>query len=364
MTAFGNDKVIAALERMLAEARKGQYAYLMTMMVGEDVRSMGGWYGSVYMEQAGIVALQKMGAALAKDVANKIPPDRPENVPPDRVCYNMAAFPASYDFLNWLIDAEMTRRSSGAPGPLKVGFWFGRDGTAGGLSDPARALMFNQVMQPMLALIGAVEDPTAIDGHCKNKVSQRDIVAMAKAGHKVPKLRPSETVRRAMAARYARPPVTITLREYGHFPFRNSKLEEWLKFAHYLKARGEHVIFVRDTTRAHDPVAGFDICFEASISLHHRVALYETAKMNLFVSNGPASLGFFSDWPWLIFMPMRDDDYAYQPNTPKFWREHVGIEMGGQFPWCRPHDQRIVWKDDLYQNLVEAWEALQESRAA
>jgi hypothetical protein len=78
--------------------------------------------------------------------------------------------------------------------------------------------------------------------------------------------------------------------------------------------------------------------------------------MNFFVSNGPACMGYFGETPWMMFIKPQNEDHGYEPNTPKFWREQLGIEMGtGQFPWCRP-DQRIVWKSDDYENLIEAWE--------
>jgi hypothetical protein len=46
---------------------------------------------------------------------------------------------------------------------------------------------------------------------------------------------------------------------------------------------------------------------------------------------------------------------TYWANTPKFWRESNGIEIGEQWPWSLK-TQRIVWKDDSFANLMEAWE--------
>jgi hypothetical protein len=79
--------------------------------------------------------------------------------------------------------------------------------------------------------------------------------------------------------------------------------------------------------------------------------------MNLFVSNGPATLAFFSEWSWMMFLKIEEDGHPYAPNTPKFWRAEFGMEVGTQFPWAQP-DQRIVWKGDDYENLVEAWEEM------
>lgn len=357
MGAHGSENVVRALEKLLATAKKGKHGYLVGLMVGLDQEPYGFWGGSIPLEAMAAFQLRDLSAMLDGIAANKSPPPRADNVTADRVCYNMPVSPMSFDFACWLIDAEMTRRIEGAPFPLKVGFWAGRDGKTDGLDqDPYRAQMFEKVVKPLLDLVGAVEDPTAVDGRCRLFFSTRGIVERFKEGHEVPKYHAPADKLKAMKDRFPRPPVTLTLRESKTFPFRNSDMEAWLKFGAWLKARGETVVFVRDTANALVGVDGFQICPEASLDLHWRMAIYETAKMNLFVSNGPASLGHFGDFPWLMFLKPETDDYEYQPNTPKFWREQIGVEMGsGQFPWSRP-DQKIIWKADTYENLVEAYE--------
>lgn len=358
MSAHGSEGVVRALEKLLEKARQGKHGYLVGILVGVGQEPHGFWGGSAPLEPIAALQLRDLSAMMDRLAVNKVLPARDPTVPANRVCYNMPLSPMSFDFVCWLIDAEMRRRIEGAPAPLRVAFWFGRDGKTGGLEDPYRKQMFENVIRPMLALVGAVEDEGAVDGHCHPVFSPRPIVEMCAAGHEVPKFRAPADKLQAMAARFPRKPVTITLREAKKFPFRNSQMDEWLKFAQYLKARCETVIFVRDTAQAMVPVDGFQICPEASLDLHWRLALYESAKMNLFVSNGPASLGHFSDIPWMMFLKKEDDDYAFTANTPTFWREQIGVEMGvGQFPWSRPQDQRIIWESDDYPNLVTAWEA-------
>lgn len=356
MAAHGNDQVILALEMLLAEARLGQHGYLVACMAGHGARPIGLWCGTASLEAKGAVTLKQMTVDFDAERLNKTVPVHDACAPADRVCYNIPMSPMSYDFIPWLIDAEMVRRIEGAPAPLKVCFWQGRDGQTG-LDKPGRRQMFMHVVRPMLDLVGAVEDESAIDGRVRPIFSSRDIVARARAGFEVPMFRAPEDKRRIMADRHRRP-VTITLREAASYPYRNSNLAAWLKFAAYLKASGENVVFVRDTARAHEPIEGFEICPVASMNLGWRMALYETAKMNLFVSNGPATLGHFGNFPWMMFLKPEDDDYAYEPNTPKFWREQIGVEMGGQFPWSRP-DQRIVWRADDYDSLMQAWRVMQ-----
>lgn len=352
MAAHGNENVIRALEHMLVEARGGKFNYFIGLMVANGEVPFGKAGGSVLMEEYAAQAVDGMMLQVRADIENKMLPPGPI-APADRVVYNMCLSPLSFDFACWLIDAEMTRRIEGAPAPLKVAFWHGRDGKSGGLEVEHRRQMFQHVVRPLLALIGAVEDESAVDGRWKRFFSYRNTVERYKAGHQVPRFKAPNHLRQEMAGRYNHP-VTLTLREYSEFQGRNSNTEAWIRFAGWLRDRGENVVVVRDTLRAHDPIPGFTTCPAASLELSHRLALYETAKMNLFVSNGPASLGHFGDFPWLMFTPICDDDDEYEPNTPKFWREQIGVEMGGQFPWCRP-DQRIVWMPDNYENLVRAW---------
>ena len=175
----------------------------------------------------------------------------------------------------------------------------------------------------------------------------RGIVAGAKAGETVPKLKSTYKGHIEPGA------VTITLREASHWPHRNSNRIAWLKFALLLRDRGERVIFVRDTEHAFEPFADFQTDPLASVDLDYRAALYESARANLFVSNGPAGLAMFGDKPWLQFVTLEDED-GYAPNTAKFWTENGGVAPGEQYPWSGSQ-QRLVWAPDTYENILEAW---------
>jgi hypothetical protein len=353
ISAHGNDAVIDALEKLLAHARRGKAGYLIAVMVTDGEKPTGGWFGSPPLERSAMVALEQMAGMMERTIVNKTMPPAPA-APADQVCYNVPMSPCSYDFIHWLVDAEMTRIAEGAPAPLKVCFWFGRDGKTG-LEDPWRRGMLENVMRPALALIGAVEDnPTAINGRCKMEFGFKDVVDGARRGLTVPRFRaPKEWPYQGFSGGA----VTITLREAKQWPHRNSDRNAWLKFAHHLRALGELVVIIRDTAYADEGLDVFPTCPGASYDLTIRAALYQSAKMNFFVSNGPATLAFFSEWSWTMFLKIEPDGHPYAPNTPSFWREQFGMEVGEQFPWARP-DQRIVWKGDDYENLVEAWEAM------
>src|SRR5436190_3446085 len=76
------------------------------------------------------------------------------------VTYDLATCPASWDFLNWLMNVEIMRRDAKG-GPLKVRFatgpkdGFRADNTPRTL-DQRRAIL-DHVMRPALRLIGAAE---------------------------------------------------------------------------------------------------------------------------------------------------------------------------------------------------------------
>lgn len=360
----GNADVVRMLEHYLREARKGKTNYLLLTAIEEDAfgkpEVSGGFAGAVNMEPVAKGALKILQDKIDESILNCTLPPRDPLLDASHVCYDMTTTALSFDFLAWLVDAEMTRVREGAPAPLKVAFWGGRDGKTG-LNLAGRDRMLAGVCRPSLALIGAVEDERAMLGRHKRVYALRDVSAAVRAGEPVPIFKaPFTAVDYAMKFWNEKRYVTITLREADHWPHRNSNLQAWTKFARWLEKRGERVIFVRDTGKAMIPFPGHEDCPSASVDLHIRMSLYMGAKANLFVSNGPATLAQFSCRPWLMFIQMEKDGHPYFANTPKWWRENHGLAVGEQLPWSRP-DQRIVYKRDDYANLVEAWEQLEQS---
>lgn len=349
----GNLEVIKLLEACLEKARKGRITHGVVSLIEEPGKVTGGMAGAFHVEETARRALAKLDASLAASILNRTLPERDESLDASHACFNVPAGPLCYDFANWLILAEMRRIREGAPAPLKVAFWFGRDGKGNGMEIPYRRKMLDNVVRPMLDLIDAVEDRAALGGRCDEVYLTRAIVDAADRGEPVPRFRASEEAIDAMAQ--YKNYVTITLRESEEWPHRNSNIENWVKFARHLQCRGERVVFVRDTAAAFsNQVSAVPECPRASLHLRARMGLYQVAKANLFVSNGPAALAFFSDRPWLCFMPLNDDDHPYKPQTPSFMRENI-VDPYGQFPWSRP-DQRIVWEADNYESIIAAWD--------
>lgn len=281
---------------------------------------------------------------------------------PSAACYDLSRAPASWDFCTWLVRAEMERRMRGAPAPLRVAF---QPGPKDGFRDDElpwtpeqRAAFKANVMQPLLRLVGAIEDPLACSG-VQHEYTFRPVSELARAGASVPVLVPDEgmlyDVREMLGASPA--PITITLREAAHWDHRNSDIPAWTEFARRRMNEGHRVIFIRDTEKADEPLEGFETCPRASVDTLFRAALYDSALINLFVSNGPVELAIFGRRPWLKFKPLIK---GWCVGDEAWWPKHVGINAYEQFPWSRP-DQRIVWKPDTLENLEDAWREFTET---
>ncbi len=346
--ASGNKECEELLLRHLEEVRKGRVRYVGIVLCEGPVHAS--------MEYGGTNGCE-FAANWAYDMLKQALMQRPVSAPAgiefgaDWARYDLQRAPFSYDFSCWLVAREMDRVRAGAPAPLKIGF---TDPPKDRVVTPQNKLMFENVMIPLVEMIGAVVDPQAVNAPGQNEFyTPLHVVEASRKGETVPVLKPrAEAVQRAAAVVAGRPPITITLREAEHDPIRNSNIEAWLRFAGDLRDAGERVIFIRDTAKADEPLADFEMSPEAARDLHFRGALYEQAKGNLFVSNGPFGLALFGTCPWLYLNDI--SEYQGSVNSAEMWTRYIGVEPGGQYPWSRPN-QRIVWKNDDYENICAAW---------
>jgi hypothetical protein len=313
-------------------------------------------HGQCALEKVGKQGLEKLVEMTEEALGNAEYPLRDPELDASYACYNMTTAPLAFDFLVWLVYAEMRRRKADAPGPLKVGFWLGRDPSLA-LADAKRVQWLEHVFRPALALIGAVEDQRAVCGWREDRYTIGAIVDRARDGDEVPRF--GLECGHKMTSSYEPGAVTITLREADHWPHRNSNIPAWLRFAHDLRWEGHNVVFIRDTAKAMEPIGDFETDPLASFDLQMRMARYQSAKANLFVSNGPVTLGVFSDRPWLQFVPVEDESSGYAANRPSFWERANGVKVGNQYPWSGPA-QRLVWERDTYQSIHAAWEQIEE----
>jgi hypothetical protein len=129
---------------------------------------------------------------------------------------------------------------------------------------------------------------------------------------------------------------------------------EWLQAGIAIANQGENVIFIRDTAYADTPLLpNMPICPEASVDLDRRLALYSVAKTNLGVVNGPMGLCWATTH--IPHITMWKDAPNYPCYDHDWLKNYVGFAWGEQFPWNDPTNQKIVWKDDTRENILDAY---------
>ncbi len=270
--------------------------------------------------------------------------------------YDRSKYPSSWDFLQWLVNAEIANTVAGAKsGDLKV--VFRGEHREDGLARPVeqRQAIFENVMRPSVALMAAEELPETEGMEFADDVPYLTRFVVDHTVHNggdVPYFRvPLLSSREAVEYLNGRKPLVITLREARYYPSRNSNLEAWKEFA---RTCGEDVIFVRDTSKADEPLIGFETCPRASKDLWFRLALMHSARCNLMVQNGPWVFGLYSPFPWLSFGQLHPEIPEWKPGSPSWWEYQMGVPEGGQFPWSH-ENQRLIWRDDSLESIRDAW---------
>ena len=349
----GNAEVRQCLDFLMANEKIKYIAVSYTTELGHFDIMQAGIVGSENDINTGLDVLKRRLLARIEGVSLVQNPTKTPTA--DHVIFNLAKAPINFDFLSWLVVSEMTRRREGAPAPLKVQWFHGNDGKSS-IDTPKKLQNFNGIFRPLLVLFGAIEEEFGA-GRLVESCSLGPAVEAHRSGEDVPQLEvPSElmkVIREDFAAKWVKPPVTITLRESEHYPHRNSNLEEWIRLARWLRGQGEEVVFIRDTAKAMEKIEGFDDYPAASIDLLCRAAVYAQARANLFVSNGPAMLAVFGDKPWLIFNEVQNEG-TYPANTDEGWLQCAGIRPPEQWPWSSKR-QRIIWKADTFEVMRDAW---------
>jgi hypothetical protein len=148
--------------------------------------------------------------------------------------------------------------------------------------------------------------------------------------------------------------VTITLRQYGYDPIRNSNVDEWIKFARFIKGKGFTPVFIPDTEACfkHEPRLDDFIVFEAPCwNLGIRMALYEGVDLNFFTSNGPASIAQLNRNVASIIMN------HFVPGSMHATVEgstNKGMSVGQKtYGLFEDHFQVISWERDTFENIRE-----------
>jgi len=348
----GNNKVMEGLQRALTRAAKGNVRAVGIITV-EHLGCESEYWGDENARGLIVFGCETLKHVIVSSTAKMHPQECDYQI----AHYDIGLHPICYDVIPWLAQAEMARIKNGAPAPLTICFVRTTNSMVELSQD--RMAFFEKVVRPALSLFGAIEDVRAAGGRYIDFVGLRDVADAASSGEQVPLIRPASAAIAAIKEQVIKDgpaPVTMTLRETGYYEYRNSNLEEWLKFARWLRKEGERVIVVRDTAKTHEPLNGFQTCPLASFDLHARAALYTQSRCNLFVQNGPWALAQFSDRPWLCFATIAEDS-PEECNRPDWWAKFMGLNSQRQIAWAQDN-QCIVYARDTFENMRRAYKDL------
>jgi hypothetical protein len=278
--------------------------------------------------------------------------------------YDLSVSPPTYDFMSFIVCAEMARIKSGAdyidfvivPGP-RHGF---RDDNLPP-SIEERKLMLQRIIMPMPWLLPSCSSVTIIE---RGKIFREDGPIFPDGYH--PRINPvsyyglqrmmeafsADCFPLTLPAESIKGLVTITLRECEYWPERNSKISAWMDIADWIKERGLKPIFIRDTAKAGRNIPGFDCDHDASVDLRRRAYLYASANLNLGVNNGPMWLATAMRQANVMVCNMLAPSC---PAARKLHLEGSGLPVGSQIGRA---GHRIVWAQDLPQTIIpeiEEW---------
>ncbi|MCF6440351.1 hypothetical protein L1077_13020 [Pseudoalteromonas luteoviolacea] len=122
--------------------------------------------------------------------------------------------------------------------------------------------------------------------------------------------------------------ITLTLRNTTTHPERNSPITPWLEFIETLDKEQYFPIVIRDTSECLSPSPLSHLALElpaASVSFHLRIALYNSAYINLSSSGGPSFAYYFlKNCSSIRYSPIDDSHFA----TSKATLERAGFKIG------------------------------------
>ena len=158
----------------------------------------------------------------------------------------------------------------------------------------------------------------------------------------------------------SKPMVVITIRQYGYDLSRNSNIEEWVKFAYWVRDQGFTPIIVPDTDACWIPNNLFDdflVFTEPCWNLGLRIALYELAFVNLFYNNGVAAIATLNKKSrYILFNPIIEQ--SLESNSSK--RNKYGLIIGQRrYNFAEQH-QFFSWKLDSFENIQEEFVEFQK----
>jgi hypothetical protein len=164
------------------------------------------------------------------------------------------------------------------------------------------------------------------------------------------------------AARHApdRRIVSLTLRSYAYMTARNSNIEAWTAFAEALDPARFCPVFVPDLEQTLNgglqALRGHAVLGEAAWNLGLRMALYERSYISLGVNTGPMGLCWLNARTHYATLKMGPEDV---PQTSASFYRELGFEPGRSLPFATP-TQELIWEDDTLPAIQRAFTRIAE----
>lgn len=307
--------------------------------------------------------------------------------------YDLEVAPISYDAAWFAVDADLARRRRGlahvhfviVPG-RKNGLREERAAYEATVDAGSRMWRLHNVVIPVLSLVPATKGYTVLPSRTAAKwlraaLGDRvypdyyepslpvahhpaDVLAAARSGAGTIGILRGSPQATKYVERWAQPRVrgrrliTITLREYPFMPARNSNLSAWAGFARSLDPARFFPVFVFDTEHTLDllppVIQDFETFREASWNVWLRMALYESAYLNLGVNNGPLFMATLNESVRVLIFKIVTSEV---PQADAEFLRQLGFEIGGQLPFASPF-QKLVWSEDTLEEIAKEFESM------
>ena len=135
--------------------------------------------------------------------------------------------------------------------------------------------------------------------------------------------------------------VTLTLRDYGYSPLRNTTKSDIEKFITFANNKNAKPVIIPDNISLIDKYnINQDICFisyEARKNIYERVFLYSESLVNIFTTSGPGVLSLYTKSSKTIFFNYgcggSDGSLKYYKKEGLFKHQQPYLALGGYILW-------------------------------
>lgn len=284
-------------------------------------------------------------------------------MPDGTAYYDLARNPPSFNFLDFMLEAEKWRikeeipriKFSILPGPMNG---FRRDCLPPN-GEQERIRWLNNIVIPMARLLPSCGEEARINYQAtEGKTLGRDkyliglSALMDSAQKDMYVLRAPADEIDDVKDKYGRY-VTITIRDTGWWVERTTNVSEWLIVAKELQTQGFRVVFVPDGMKPDTIIEGYDCDREASCNSLKRAALYQGSEMNFGIPNGPLWMCMFLGAPLMMVKMVNENE----PSTTASSYIKIGLNPGKQMPNAKPR-QMILWEKEDASVILKTFESL------